>query len=176
MEEVPRCTSLAPLAFPWFVLCYKKGVETEGLLDYQGRAGIISIVRWNLRPVILILGVELLGVCEKSILASPGKEGKKNPKQENGSKTAFGPFFLFLVDFFPIFGARPKSIFVGDFFFLSDFGLEALSGTHTRKLNLRNSRKPSETPKNLLAHKRPRKITTPRKRRSGIMWQIGVLI
>ena len=28
------------------------GVETEGLLDYQGRAGIISIVRWNLRPVI----------------------------------------------------------------------------------------------------------------------------
>ena len=27
-------------------------VEAEGLLDYQGRAGIISIVRWNLRPVI----------------------------------------------------------------------------------------------------------------------------
>ena len=26
-------------------------VETEGLLDYQGRAGIISIVRWSLRPV-----------------------------------------------------------------------------------------------------------------------------
>ena len=24
----------------------------EGLLDYKGRAGIISIVRWNLRPVI----------------------------------------------------------------------------------------------------------------------------
>ena len=33
------------------------GVETE-LLDYQGRAGSISIVRWNLRPV--ILGIELL--------------------------------------------------------------------------------------------------------------------
>ena len=30
----------------------KVGVETEGLLDYQGRAGIISIVQWNLRPVI----------------------------------------------------------------------------------------------------------------------------
>ena len=28
------------------------GVEAEGLLDYQGRAGIISIVQWNLRPVI----------------------------------------------------------------------------------------------------------------------------
>ena len=28
-------------------------METEGLfLDYQGQAGIISIVRWNLRPVI----------------------------------------------------------------------------------------------------------------------------
>ena len=27
-------------------------LETEGLLDYQRRAGIISIVRWNLRPVI----------------------------------------------------------------------------------------------------------------------------
>ena len=31
-------------------------VETEGVLDYQGRAGIISIVRWSLRPV--IFGVE----------------------------------------------------------------------------------------------------------------------
>ena len=27
------------------------GVEAEGLADYQGRAGIISIARWNLRPV-----------------------------------------------------------------------------------------------------------------------------
>ena len=34
-------------------------MEAEGLLDYQGRAGIISIVRWNLRPV--IFGVDLLG-------------------------------------------------------------------------------------------------------------------
>ena len=44
-------TSLVPLAFPCFVLCLIR-VETEGLLDYQGRGGIISIVRWNLRPVI----------------------------------------------------------------------------------------------------------------------------
>ena len=36
--------------------CTLLGLETEGLLDYQGRAGIISIVRWNLRPV--IFGVE----------------------------------------------------------------------------------------------------------------------
>ena len=38
MEEVPRRTSLAPLASPCFALCLI-GVETEGLLDYQGRAG-----------------------------------------------------------------------------------------------------------------------------------------
>ena len=38
MEEVPRRTSLVPLAFPCFVLCFI-GVEIEGLLDYQGRAG-----------------------------------------------------------------------------------------------------------------------------------------
>ena len=40
---------------PLFVLCLL-GVETEGFLDYQARTGIISIVRWNLRPV--IFGVE----------------------------------------------------------------------------------------------------------------------
>ena len=55
MEEVPRHTSLVPLAFPCFVLCLI-GVETEGFLDHQGRAGIISTVRWNLYPV--IFGVE----------------------------------------------------------------------------------------------------------------------
>ena len=38
MEEVPRRTSLVPFAFPCFVLRLI-GVETEGLLDYQGRAG-----------------------------------------------------------------------------------------------------------------------------------------
>ena len=57
MEEVPRRTSLAPLASPWFVLCLV-GVETEGLLDYQGSAGIMPIVQWNLCPV--IFGVDLL--------------------------------------------------------------------------------------------------------------------
>ena len=38
MEEAPRRTSLVPLAFPCFLHCLI-GVETEGLLDYQGRAG-----------------------------------------------------------------------------------------------------------------------------------------
>ena len=55
MDEVPRRTSLVPLALPCFVLCLI-GVETEGFLDYQGRAGITSIVRWNLHPA--IIGVE----------------------------------------------------------------------------------------------------------------------
>ena len=45
----------------YFLLCLI-GVETEGLLDYQGRAGIISIVRWSLRPV--IFGVDTLFVSE----------------------------------------------------------------------------------------------------------------
>ena len=44
MEEAPRRTSLAPFAFPCFVLCLRR-VETEGILDYEARAGIISIVR-----------------------------------------------------------------------------------------------------------------------------------
>ena len=37
-NEVPRRTSLVPLAFPCFLHCLI-GMETEGLLDYQGRAG-----------------------------------------------------------------------------------------------------------------------------------------
>ena len=45
-----------PPCVPLFSTLLRKGVETEGLLDYQGRAGIIPIVQWNLRPV--IFGVE----------------------------------------------------------------------------------------------------------------------
>ena len=40
---------------PLFVLVLV-GLEAKGLLDFQGRRGITSIVRWNLRPV--IFGVE----------------------------------------------------------------------------------------------------------------------
>ena len=54
MEEVPRRTSLGPLAFPCLVLCLI-GMETEGLLDYEGGREIISIVWWNLRPVIFVV-------------------------------------------------------------------------------------------------------------------------
>ena len=62
MEEVPRRTSPVPLAFPCLYIVYcSKRVEAEGRLDYQGRAGIISIARWNLRPV--IFGVECFPNC-----------------------------------------------------------------------------------------------------------------
>ena len=49
-------TSLAPLASPCLVLCLIGGGNRRAL-DFQGRAGIPSIVRWNLRPV--IFGVQL---------------------------------------------------------------------------------------------------------------------
>ena len=31
------------------------GLETKRLLDFQGRRGIASVVRWNLCPVILVV-------------------------------------------------------------------------------------------------------------------------
>ena len=60
----PRSHPLRPL----FVLCFL-GVETEGLLDYQERAGIISIVQWNLRPV--IFGEVTFGSCKGTVLGAP---------------------------------------------------------------------------------------------------------
>ena len=88
MEEVPRCTSLARLASSYFVLC-SAGMEAEGLLDYQGRAGIISIVGWNLRPV--ILGVDFFVSASKVAVSlpweSPRREGhplKRGPSKEQG--------------------------------------------------------------------------------------------
>ena len=40
---------------PFFLLILI-GLEAKGLLAFQGRHGIASVVRWNLRPV--IFGVE----------------------------------------------------------------------------------------------------------------------
>ena len=49
MEEVPGRTFLVPPCVPLLCTLFNRpiGVETEGLLDYQGQAGIKSIVRWN---------------------------------------------------------------------------------------------------------------------------------
>ena len=44
LTRTPRVT--------FFMLKYFIGLEAEGLLDFQGRRGIASVVRWNLRPVI----------------------------------------------------------------------------------------------------------------------------
>ena len=43
------CTPCVPLPVHCFIR-----VEAEGFLDYQGPAGIVSIVRWNLCPVIYV--------------------------------------------------------------------------------------------------------------------------
>ena len=60
------CTPCVPL----FVHCLIR-VEAEGLLDYQGRAGIISIVRWNLRPVIFVVDfVVIVLMCPVVFLLS----------------------------------------------------------------------------------------------------------
>ena len=90
MEEVPRRTSLVPLAFPCFVLCLI-GVETEKFLDYQGRAGIISIVRWNPRPV--RLGVErgkVGGGVHRGMVGGRGHRGMVGGRGHRG-KVEGGP-------------------------------------------------------------------------------------
>ena len=53
--EMPCRTSHAPLC-PCVFLFVLIGLKAKGLLDFQGRRGITSIVRWNIRPV--IFGVE----------------------------------------------------------------------------------------------------------------------
>ena len=56
MEEVPRRTSLVPLASPYFLLCFS-GWKQKGFETTRGGWGLISIVRWNLGPV--LFGVNL---------------------------------------------------------------------------------------------------------------------
>ena len=41
------------------------GLETKGLLDFQGRHGIASVVRWNLRPV--TFGVEVCNLQGRAV-------------------------------------------------------------------------------------------------------------
>ena len=65
------CTPCVPL----FVLCLVR-VETEGFLAYQGRAGIISIVRWKLRPA--IFGAEFRNSRDSRVVPQTGKT-EENP-------------------------------------------------------------------------------------------------
>ena len=87
MEEVPRRTLLALLASSCFVPCLI-GVETEGLLDYQGRAGIISIARWNLRTV--ILGVEIREREEESHASGEVRASRKVEELEGAYRRRWG--------------------------------------------------------------------------------------
>ena len=49
---VPRAHPSRPPVYAYFT--ESKGLEAKGLLDFQGRRGITSVVRWNLRPVIRV--------------------------------------------------------------------------------------------------------------------------
>ena len=72
---VPRSRPLRPLVF---LLCLI-GVETEWPLDYQ-TAGIISIVRWNLRPVNATKLTEkwrILQIPRKDLCQKPSRPKKQ---------------------------------------------------------------------------------------------------
>ena len=78
-----RFGAFAPLAFPCFVLCLIWGGNRR-VLDYQGSAGIISIVRWSLRPVIFDVDEPAFSAacdvgqsCEVSVLLTLQKPRKK---------------------------------------------------------------------------------------------------
>ena len=90
MEEVRRRTSLAPLASPCFILSLLS-LETEGLLAFQGRAGITSIVWWNLRPVIF------------------GVEYRKRAYIKNFEGGGLGAAKFFMLNFFACFFAHEYS-------------------------------------------------------------------
>ena len=63
MEEALCRTSLAPLAPPCLFFVYARWKQKGFSLDYQGRAGIISALLWNLRPG--IFGVNTRHVIAK---------------------------------------------------------------------------------------------------------------
>ena len=46
---------------PFFMLILI-GLEAKGLLAFQGRRGIASVVRWNLRPVIFGVDKPLISI------------------------------------------------------------------------------------------------------------------
>ena len=62
------------------------GLETKNVLDYQGGRGIISIVRWNVRPV--ISGVDK---ASSDIMQQQGSKAKT--PQKKGAHFFRNPFF-----------------------------------------------------------------------------------
>ena len=53
---VPRAHPLPPCAFAYFL----EGLEAKGRLDFQGRPGITSVVRWNPRSVMFSVKICLV--------------------------------------------------------------------------------------------------------------------
>ena len=102
MEEVQRCTSLAPLACPCFVLRLL-GLETEGLLDYQGRGGDHFHCT-----------VEPSPGCIRCWFLRPGASKEASTKSQTCLQTSVGGLFstLFwpLFFFFPCFFAWTQGL------------------------------------------------------------------
>ena len=62
---------------PFFMLILI-GLEAKNLLAFQGRRGIASVVRWNLRPV--IFGVEALKRCSRTFRRVSRLQNETAPK------------------------------------------------------------------------------------------------
>ena len=65
---VPRAHASRPLKLIVYAFFVRSGSKFKGLLDFQGRRGSASVVRWNLRPV--IFGVEFPGFSEIRLSSS----------------------------------------------------------------------------------------------------------
>ena len=57
------------------------GLEAKGVLAFQGRRGIASVVQWNLRPV--IFGAEEAALAEKVKKESPRVPGRPPERVKN---------------------------------------------------------------------------------------------
>ena len=80
--EDPRRTSLVPLAFPCFVLRLI-GVEAEGLLDYQGRAG--DHFHCTVEPLPDHIRFRHLEICSKWQKCQASAPDGRNARQLSGS-------------------------------------------------------------------------------------------
>ena len=70
---------------PLFRISFKRGGNRRAFFDYQGRAGIISIVRWNLR--IVIFGVDFFCSLSGNLrLRGFGCTAWKTAKAGNGEQ------------------------------------------------------------------------------------------
>ena len=74
-----------------FCTLFNRGGNRRAL-DYQGRAGIISIVRWNLRPVIFGVDKGQEKIKKKLLVAEKGPFGTPGFDPKIPEKVYVGPF------------------------------------------------------------------------------------